>query len=216
MHNMVDLNDVKSLIVTLRTVYASQFNKQFPVDGQNAMPMFAIEQIAQGTLIGVSQAQFKRGLIRLNTSGKPFMPSFAEFRTLCVGLDWWSAQVAWSKACDYTKIMKPKPIKIDGGVEQYQDITKLAKRALDQVHSLITDGDMYHAKRQFIELYESYVAEAQLSGESQEWYQPPKAIGSKTTSTEYKQPINHEDARKILADFASKLRVKPRTIGGAA
>lgn len=215
MHNMVDLNDVRSLIATLRTVYASQFNKQFPTEGETAIPMFAIERIAQGTLIGVSKVQFKRGLIRLNTSGKPFMPSFAEFRTLCVGFDWWSAQIAWSKACEYTKIIKPKPVQLGGGVEQYQDITVQAKKALDQVYGLIMDGEMYHAKKQFIELYESYVSESQLGGESQEWYQPHKALAHKSSDSEAKQPMSHADARKILADFASKLRVKPKIRGGA-
>ncbi len=215
MRNSVDLNDVKALIATLRIVYAAQFNKQFPVDGPNVMPMYAVEQIALGTLVGVDKTQFQHGMIRLNTSGRQFMPSFADFRLWCIGQGWWSAQVAWSKACDYTKIMHPKAIEISKGVFQYRDITTIAKQALNQVYTLILDGEIYQAKKQFIDLYESYVADAQLRGESQEWYQPPKVLVQKNEAPKNSQSLNHLEAQKVLASFADKLRIKPKACMGA-
>lgn len=215
MHNPVDLNDIKKLIATLRIVHASQFNKQFPVDGPNVIPMHVVEQVALGTLVGVNKAQFQHGIIRLLSSGKTFMPSFAEFRATCIAQGWWSAQVAWSKACDYTKIMKPKPVEISKNVSQYRDITVVAKRALDQVYMLIQDGEIYHAKKQFIELYESYVAEAQLRNEPQVWYQPPKALMQKSEVPRNWKSLSHLDAQKILASFANKLRIKPKAHLGA-
>lgn len=211
MHNHVDLNDVKTLIATLRTVYASQFNKHFPVDGLTAIPMHAVEQIALGTLVGVHKAQFSRGLAMLSVSGKTFMPSFAEFRTLCIGHDWWNAQKAWVKACEYTKIMKHKPIEISPEVFQFQEITTIAKFALDQVSLLIRDGEMYHAKKQFIELYEEYLAEAQLKGKAQDWYQEPKKLTYGDQKKEH-TPVSNDAAKQALENLQRKLNVRNRAV----
>lgn len=48
------------------------------------------------------------------------------------------------------------------GREQNQEITTLTKFVLDQVYSLIQDGEMYKAKMEFIKIYDEYKAEAQL------------------------------------------------------
>lgn len=211
MHNFVDMNDAQVLIATLRVVYASQFNKQFPGDGKNAVPEQMLESIVLSSLAGVRKNQFQRGLVLLTTSGKPFMPSFAEFRTLCIGQDWWNVEKAWIKACDYTKIVKHKPVEIEKDVFQYQEITTIAKFALDQVMSLILDGEMYRAKDEFTKLYTEYLAEAQLKGRVQEWYQEPKQLTSKTEEEPY-IPVSNDIAQEALKNLKQKLNVKNRVV----
>lgn len=211
MINQITQNDIQFLIATLRTLHASQFNKQFPTDGLNAIPMNTVEWIVGNALTGVTKQQFDRGIVLLSTSGKKYMPSFAEFKELCVGQDWWNAQKAWVKACEYTKIMHHKKTKLADNREQYQEITTIAKFALDQVMLLITDGEMYEAKREFIRLYEEYLVEARLKGRVQEWYQEPAQL---TWNNEKKEhvPVEKEDARLALENLKKKLNVRNRHV----
>lgn len=211
MNNQITQNDIQFLIATLRTLYASQFNKNFPAEGQNAIPMSMVEAIVANALIGVTKHQFDRGIVLLSTTCKKFMPSFAEFKELCVGQDWWNSQKAWVKACEYTKIMKHKAVEIEKDVFQFQEITTIAKFALDQVMLLITDGEMHTAKREFMRLYEEYLAEAQLKGRVQEWYQERPNL---TWSESEKQhvPVGNEVARQQLENLKRKLNVRNREI----
>ncbi|EOR06827.1 hypothetical protein [Acinetobacter tandoii] len=211
MNNQITQYDIRFLIATLRALYASQFNKNFPTEGVNAFPLSMVEGIVGNALTGVTKQQFDRGIVLLSTSGKKYMPSFAEFKELCVGQDWWNAQKAWVKACEYTKIMHHKKTKLADNREQYQEITTIAKFALDQVMLLITDGEMYEAKREFIRLYEEYLAEAQLKGRVQEWYQEPAQL---TWNNEKKEhvPVEKEDARLTLENLKKKLNVRNRHV----
>lgn len=211
MNNQITQNDIKFLIATLRTLYASQFNKNFPVEGTNAIPMSMVESIVGNALTGITKQQFDRGIVLLSTTGKKYMPSFADFKELCVGQDWWNAQKAWVKACEYTKIVKHKAVEIEKDVFQFQEITTIAKFALDQVMLLIIDGEMREAKREFMRLYEEYLAEAQLKGRVQEWYQEPKQL---TWNNEKKEhvPVEKEDARLALENLKQKLNVRNRHV----
>ncbi|WP_149931645.1 hypothetical protein [Acinetobacter oleivorans] len=209
MNNQITQNDIQFLIATLRTLYASQFNKNFPSEGANAIPMSMVESIVGNALTGVTKYQFDRGIVLLSTSGKKYMPSFAEFKELCVGQDWWNAQKAWVKACDYTKITKHKAVEIEKDVYQFQEITTITKFALDQVMLLITDGEMHEAKRQFIRLYEEYLAEAQLKGRVQEWYQEPILLAHKNEQKVHK-PVSNVEAQKHLNSLMQRLKINGR------
>lgn len=209
MNNQITHNDIQFLIATLRTLYASQFNKSFPSEGQNVIPMSMVEAIVGNALTGVTKPQFDRGIVLLSTSGKKFMPSFADFKELCVGQDWWNAQKAWVKACEYTKIMKHKAVEIEKDVFQFQEITTIAKFALDQVMLLITDGEMHEAKRQFMKLYEEYLAEAQLKGRVQEWYQEPILLAHKNEQKVHK-PVSNDEAQKHLNSLMGRLKINGR------
>lgn len=194
MHNMVDLNDVKSLIATLRTVYASQFNKQFPADGVNAMPLSAVEQIGLITLAGIQKYQFNNALGRLYTAGGKFMPSLAEFRSWCVGESWMSGDEAWSRACQFTVNRKTK-------------ITQITKYALDEVLYLINLGKMRPAQDNFMATYNVMVNQAQIKGRIQEWYKPPALLKEPEHT-----PMNNEELREKLSDFMKKAKFKDRII----
>lgn len=214
MHNFVCLQDVQVLIGTLRVIYASQFNKQYPLTGPAAIPMEMIESVALNSLTGVNKNQFNRGLALVNTSGKTFMPSFAEFRTLCIGQDWWNAEKAWVKACEYTKIIEHKAIEIEKDIFQFQEITTIAKFALDQVSLLINDGEMYRAKDEFVKLYSEYLAEAQLKGRVQEWYQEPKQLAWSNDQEKQVEhnPLPNAEAQKHLEALKQKMNVRNRHI----
>lgn len=211
MHNLVCRDEVKQVILTMRTLYASQFNKNFPSEGKTAVPMQMVEDEVAKALIGVTPQQFQRGLVLLSTSGQKYMPSFADFRAMCVGEDWWNAQKAWVKACEYTKLRKPKPVLLADGSEEYRDITTLAKFALDQVMLFIIDGNMYRAKDEFVRLYEAYVIEAQLKGRVQVWYQERPSL-SWSESEKQHVPVDNEVARQQLENLKRKLNVRNREI----
>ncbi|EPJ6077546.1 hypothetical protein JIC65_003721, partial [Acinetobacter baumannii] len=147
----ITLNEVRQLIASLRTVYAAQFNKQFPATGESAIPLSVVEQIALKTLVGVQQNQFNNALARLLTAGGRFMPSFAEFRTWCIGESWMSPEEAWSRACKFT-------------TDRSVVITQITKYALDEVMYLIEAGQMRAAQDNFFGTYNVMVAKAQLKG----------------------------------------------------
>ncbi|HHE4656780.1 TPA: hypothetical protein ACPESY_003809, partial [Acinetobacter baumannii] len=101
---------LKELIAAYRTKYAVQFNKNFPVEGKNAVPMQIVEQQLAKALVGVTPNQLQRGLALFYASTNTYMPNFAEFRAMCMGDDWWSAEKAWVKACEYTQISQHKKV----------------------------------------------------------------------------------------------------------
>lgn len=192
MHNHVDIDDVKELIVALRTIYASQFNKQFPSDGPAAIPLNAVEQIAVRTLTGITKQQFGNALARLYTAGGKFMPSLAEFRTWCVGESWMLAEEAWSRACQFTINRKVK-------------ITQITKYALDEVQYLIDLGKMKPAQDNFIATYNVMVNQAQIKGRSQEWYVPPVLLKEPEHV-----PLTKSQVQEKLAEFMKNSNYKNR------
>lgn len=194
MPEQVDFEDVKNLIVAMRTIYASQFNRQFPAEGIAAIPLNAVEQIALDTLVGVYKHQFKNALARLYTAGGKYMPSLAEFRTWCVGESWMLAEEAWSRACQFTINRKVK-------------ITQITKYALDEVQYLIDLGKMKSAQDNFIATYNVMVNQAQIRGRVQEWYTPQILL----KEPEHK-PMSNADLKEKLEDFMSKVDLKKRVI----
>lgn len=194
MHNTIDFNDVKELIVALRTIYASQFNKQFPSEGTSAIPLHAVEQIAIRTMTGITKPQFENALARLYTAGGKFMPSLAEFRTWCVGESWMLAEEAWSRACQFT-------------VNRNIKITVLTKYALDEVMYLIDLGKMKPAQDNFFSVYNVMVNQAQIKGRVQEWYVPPALLKEPEHV-----PLTKSQVQEKLAEFMKNSNYKDRVV----
>ncbi|ELW9271471.1 hypothetical protein RGO85_003517 [Acinetobacter baumannii] len=190
----ITLNEVRKLIASLRTVYAAQFNKQFPATGENAIPMSMVEQIALKTLVGVNQKQFNNALGRLLTAGGRFMPSFAEFRTWCIGESWMSPEEAWSRACKFT-------------ADRSVVITQITKYALDEVMYLIEAGQMRAAQENFFGTYNVMVAKAQLKGRQQEFYTPPLQLEHKEPKH---VPVSNDVAQKHLKSLMERLKINGR------
>lgn len=194
MSNMIDLTDAQTLIATLRIVYASQFNKQFPSEGPNQIPARVVEQTVMATLTGIQKNQFNNALGRLYTAGGKFMPSLAEFRSWCVGESWMSVEEAWSRACQFTINRKTK-------------ITLITKYALDEVQYLISLGKMKPAQDNFMATYNVMVNQAQIKGRVQEWYQPPALLKQPEHT-----PMKNNELREKLADFMKKANFKDRVV----
>ncbi|MDC5080977.1 hypothetical protein NRA12_03980 [Acinetobacter baumannii] len=190
----ITLNEVRQLIASLRTVYAAQFNKQFPATGENAIPMSMVEQIALKTLVGVNQNQFNNALGRLLTAGGRFMPSFAEFRTWCIGESWMSPEEAWSRACKFT-------------AGRSVVITQITKYALDEVMYLIEAGQIRAAQENFFGTYNVMVAKAQLKGRQQEFYTPPLQLEHKEPKH---VPVSNDVAQKHLKSLMERLKINGR------
>lgn len=190
----ITLNEVRQLIASLRTVYAAQFNKQFPVTGESAIPLSVVEQIALKTLVGVQQNQFNNALARLLTAGGRFMPSFAEFRTWCIGESWMSPEEAWSRACKFT-------------TDRTVVITQITKYALDEVMYLIEGGQMRIAQDNFFGTYNVMVAQAQLKGRQQEFYTPPLQLEHKDAKH---VPVSNDEAQKHLSSLMQRLKINGR------
>ncbi len=194
MSELANINNAQTLIATLRTVYAAQFNKQFPATGENAVPMSMVEQIALKTLVGVNQNQFNNALGRLLTAGGRFMPSFAEFRTWCIGESWMSPEEAWSRACKFT-------------ADRSVVITQITKYALDEVMYLIEAGQMRAAQENFFGTYNVMVAKAQLKGRQQEFYAPPLQLEQKEPKH---VPVSNDEAQKHLKSLMERLKINGR------
>ncbi|HEM7759346.1 TPA: hypothetical protein U2L22_002434 [Acinetobacter baumannii] len=194
MSELANINNAQTLIATLRTVYAAQFNKQFPATGENAVPMSMVEQIALKTLVGVNQNQFNSALGRLLTAGGRFMPSFAEFRTWCIGEGWMSPEEAWSRACKFT-------------ADRSVVITQITKYALDEVMYLIEAGQMRAAQENFFGTYNVMVAKAQLKGRQQEFYTPPPQLEHKEPKH---VPVSNDEAQKHLKSLMERLKINGR------
>ncbi|HAV4234569.1 TPA: hypothetical protein JIQ46_17360 [Acinetobacter baumannii ATCC 17978] len=190
----ITLNEVRQLIASLRTVYAAQFNKQFPATGESAIPLSVVEQIALKTLVGVQQNQFNNALARLLTAGGRFMPSFAEFRTWCIGESWMSPEEAWSRACKFT-------------TDRSVVITQITKYALDEVMYLIEAGQMRAAQDNFFGTYNVMVAKAQLKGRQQEFYTPPLQLEHKEPEH---TPVSNDEAQKHLQSLMERLKINGR------
>ncbi|MEW7111545.1 hypothetical protein, partial [Acinetobacter baumannii] len=172
----------------------AQFNKQFPATGESAIPLSVVEQIALKTLVGVQQNQFNNALARLLTAGGRFMPSFAEFRTWCIGESWMSPEEAWSRACKFT-------------TDRTVVITQITKYALDEVMYLIEAGQMRAAQDNFFGTYNVMVAKAQLKGRQQEFYTPPLQLEHKEPKH---VPVSNDEAQKHLKSLMERLKINGR------
>lgn len=198
MHNfeMVDVKDIRQLILDLRVLHAAQFNKNFPLTGPSAMPMEKVEEIALEALIGITKNQFDKARARLKTSGSKFMPSFSEFREWCIGESWMSADEAWSRACKFTK-------------DKNTPITELTKYALDEVMYLMADGLVKEARAQFITTYITMIAKAQYFGRVQQMYQSPKQLEQKKKEH---VAVSNDEAQKHLNALMKTLNINNRKV----
>ncbi|MFU8927531.1 hypothetical protein [Acinetobacter puyangensis] len=170
-----NLSNPQKLIMSLKSMYASQFAKHL-----ETMPSQVFEGIVSAALIGVSDADFNKGLARLLSGQNKFMPTVQEFKSWCVTGNWWTSAEAWHHACEASKQPKHK-------------ITVITKQCWDEVYHIVLDGNMREAQRQFTNLYEDRVTRAQLQGAKQEAYVAPVAIPVKTSQQNYKSLNSNQD-----------------------
>lgn len=173
-------------------LYGAEFSKKYAGD-TNA----ELVQRACTVLNGLTPAEIERGLKRMNS--EEFCPTLPRFRNWCEqGGDWWTADMAWAKAMQYEADPQTK-------------ITKLTKRALDEVRFVLTNEGQKAAHYAFKDIYQDYQIRAKALGRVQEWHQELDKL-TLSDEAESHAPVSNEDAQRALDNLKQKLNVRNRKV----
>lgn len=178
MHNGIALDKAREYYDIMQVMYGHKFISQF-----NGMTdLNRILNIINGALAMLSDEQFQKGMAQLNAKAGSgdFCPTLSDFKTWCMSGSWWTATEAWQRACDYSNQSELELL------EGKLKATTLTKKAWDSVYWLVEQGSMKEAFKQFKSIYETYLAKAQMQGRQQEWYVPPKMIGTSKAAPKLK------------------------------
>ncbi|WP_313397452.1 hypothetical protein [Acinetobacter variabilis] len=170
MHNGIALDKAREYYDIMQVMYGHKFISQF-----NGMTdLNRILNIINGALAMLSDEQFQKGMAQLNAKAGSgdFCPTLSDFKAWCMAGSWWTATEAWQRACDYSNQSELELL------EGKLKVTTLTKKAWDSAYWLVEQGSMKEAFKQFKSIYETYLAKAQMQGRQQEWYAPPKMIGT--------------------------------------
>jgi len=177
-HNGIALDKAREYYDIMQVMYGHKFISQF-----NGMTdLNRILNIINGALAMLSDEQFQKGMAQLNAKAGSgdFCPTLSDFKTWCMSGSWWTATEAWQRACDYSNQSELELL------EGKLKVTTLTKKAWDSVYWLVEQGSMKEAFKQFKSIYETYLAKAQMQGRQQEWYVPPKMIGTSKAAPKLK------------------------------
>ncbi|WP_372410240.1 restriction endonuclease [Acinetobacter radioresistens] len=142
------------VLARMQMLYGEAFDKKFG-NVDPAQLQFTVCTV----LNGLSENDLRRGLERMNS--EKWCPSLPEFRSWCVhDGDWWTAEQAWAKALNFE-------------ADSSQQITTLAKRALDEVRHILKTEGQKAAHFAFRDIYSDYLDKAKKSGRVQVMYVPP-------------------------------------------
>lgn len=178
MHNGIALDKAREYYDIMQVMYGHKFISQF-----NGMTdLNRILNIINGALVMLSDEQFQKGMAQLNAKAGSgdFCPTLSDFKTWCMAGSWWTATEAWQRACDYSNQSELELL------EGKLKVTTLTKKSWDSVYWLVEQGSMKEAFKQFKSIYETYLAKAQMQGRQQEWYVPPKMIGTSKAAPKLK------------------------------
>lgn len=178
MHNGIALDKAREYYDIMQVMYGHKFISQF-----NGMTdLNRILNIINGALVMLSDEQFQKGMAQLNAKAGSgdFCPTLSDFKSWCMSGSWWTAIEAWQRACDYSNQSEIELL------EGKLKVTTLTKKAWDSVYWLVEQGSMKEAFKQFKSIYETYLAKAQMQGRQQEWYVPPKMIGTSKAAPKLK------------------------------
>lgn len=173
-------------------LYGAEFSKKYAGD-TNA----ELVQRACTVLNGLTPAEIERGLKRMNS--EEFCPTLPRFRNWCEqGGDWWTADMAWAKAMQYESDPQTK-------------ITKLTKRALDEVRFVLTNEGQKAAHYAFKDIYQDYQIRAKAIGKVQEWHEELEQLPVKGEAESYK-PYSNVEAQAALANLKQRMHVRNRPV----
>lgn len=142
------------VLARMQMLYGEAFDKKFG-NVDPAQLQFTVCTV----LNGLSENDLRRGLERMNS--EKWCPSLPEFHSWCVhDGDWWTAEQAWAKALNFE-------------ADSSQQITTLAKRALDEVRHILKTEGQKAAHFAFRDIYSDYLDKAKKSGRVQVMYVPP-------------------------------------------
>lgn len=149
-------------------IYGAGFTKNFA--GYTDQEL---SHLACTVLNGLSPTDITRGLMRMNS--EEWCPkNLPTFRSWCEqGGDWWTADMAWAKAMQFAE-------------NPNTPMTKLAKRAFDEVQQVLSVEGQKSAHFAFKDIYHDYLRRAKEKGRVQEMWvklKEPKQIEDKVRTT---------------------------------
>lgn len=204
MLNVITRED--AFLQALQIRFSGQFLKRY--ENQNA---HVVKAVVARSLSKLTDAQFEQGMGRLDTSR--YCPDLAEFEAWCVSGFWQSTNEAWQRACEWSNqsdldLQRLTELTTEEFLKSKLKITVLTKKAWDSVYWMIEQGDMRNAFKQFKAIYEDYVSKAQMVGKQQEWYVPPRMIGTckpvfKGVPNKYLDKMTDED--KAISNLTVRL-----------
>lgn len=173
-------------------LYGAEFAKKY-----EGIQNEELVQLACTALNGLTPAEIDRGIKRMNS--EEFCPTLPRFRSWCEqGGDWWTADMAWAKAMQYESDPQTK-------------ITKLTKRALDEVRFVLTNEGQKAAHYAFKDIYQDYQIRAKAVGKVQEWHEELVQLPVKEEAESYK-PYSNVEAQAALANLKQRMHVRNRPI----
>lgn len=148
-------------------LYATEFTKKYAGYSDQEL-----RQLACTVLNGLNPSDIARGIVRMNSEG--WCPNLPQFRNWCEqGGDWWTADMAWAKAMQFAE-------------NPNTPMTKLAKRAFDEVQQVLSVEGQKSAHFAFKDIYHDYLRRAKEKGRVQEmWVKPvePKRVEDQVRKT---------------------------------
>lgn len=173
-------------------LYGAEFSKKYSGDSDAELI-----QRACTVLNGLTPADITRGIMRMNS--EEFCPTLPRFRNWCEqGGDWWTADMAWAKAMQFEADPQTK-------------ITKLTKRALDEVRFVLTNEGQKAAHYAFKDIYQDYQIRAKAVGKVQEWHEELVLVTVKDEAESYK-PYSNVEAQAALANLKQRMHVRNRPV----
>jgi len=138
----------QQVLGVMESLYGSEFDR---VHGKTDADVL-IEKMRE-VLDGITPQQLQKGLELMKS--EKWCPTLPGFRLLCLqDHDWWSAEIAWAKALNWDR-------------DKNCEISRTAKRCLDEVRHILNVEGQKAAHRAFADLYLDYVSQAKKAGRVQ-------------------------------------------------
>ena len=148
-------------------LYGAEFTKKYADYSDQDL-----QQLACTVLNGLNPSDIARGIVRMNSEG--WCPNLPQFRNWCEqGGDWWTADMAWAKAMQFAE-------------NPNTPMTKLAKRAFDEVQQVLSVEGQKSAHFAFKDIYHDYLRRAKEKGRVQEMWvktKEPKKVEDQVRTT---------------------------------
>ena len=160
--------EVAQLVLNrIADLHGAEFTKKYSGYGDSELT-----QLACTVLSGLNHADIARGIVRMNS--EEWCPSLPKFRSWCEqGGDWWTADMAWAKAMQFAE-------------NPNTPMTKLAKRAFDEVQQVLSVEGQKSAHFAFKDIYHDYLRRAKEKGRVQEMWvktKEPKRVEDQVRKT---------------------------------
>lgn len=180
-----EITKAKDVLNTISSIFSSEFEKKYSHYTDEELLNWMIK-----TLHGICEEEIEYGRDLLYTRVE--MPSFAEFRKLCMSKGvWMSSQAAWRVILKYEN-------------KSIDKIPLVVKEAIDEiklVHGVTVELNNSWIKNDFIDIYEKLVEEKRASYPPQvEYWNRPRNVKQNSLSKEKipMPPYLYDEVARVL------------------